>query len=787
MLKNLIKVALRNLFNSLGYSSLNILGLTLGITSALFLIIYVADEISYDRYNEKANRIYRVSSHVKAPDDEFTWIVAQFPFGPQAAQDYPEVQSFARFVDFPESLFKYEDKEFYEEKFYYADSTVFDIFTYEFVTGNPQAALIKPNKVVITEKIANKYFGEEDPIGKVLISDNNSFEVTGVIKNLPNNSHFRFDALISTKNLPKEYGSWIGFGICYTYILFPENFDVKSFEVKLREIWPKYMAKIAPEIKGNSFEYILEPLTRIHLYSTNSDEPEPTGSITYVYTFSIVALFLILIAIMNYINLATARSAKRAREVGLRKTVGARRSSLVLQFLSESTIFTITSLLFSMVLLILLLPQFNAIAGKSFDLNILLSPVFILCLLGMIVLIGIIGGSYPAFYLSRFRPTTVLKGEITQGSAGGTFRKILVVIQFTSSIVMIVCTLMVYKQISYMKTKDQGFDQKNIISFRFDREMKHEYSVLKQSLLENPNVQFVTSTNHYVGEGSGKMIFELETDEGMSPKSADDLAVDHDFIETFGIKMLKGRDFQEDIPSDTLTGVVINEALAKRMNWSDPIGKRVELGGHIQGRVIGLMKDYHYTGMYSKVESLILIYRPCNDVMYVKLNEQDIPGALRFIESKWKSIFPEKPFEYSFLTDRFNQQFKADEKRGLIFSLFTVLAIMIACLGLFGLVSFMVEQRTKEIGIRKVVGASEGEIIWLISKEFLILVSISIIIAIPIAFVLTNWWLQYYMYRTNIGFSAFISASMIILIITTLTISWRVYRVLILNPAISLK
>lgn len=787
MLKNLFKTALRNLYRDFSYSSLNIIGLTIGITSALLLVIYVADEISYDRYNEKANRIYRVSSHIKAPDDEFTWIVAQFPFGPQVAQDYPEVQSFVRFVDFRVSLFKYEDKEFNEDKFYYADSTAFDIFTYEFVSGNPQAALLEPNKIVITEKIANKYFGKADPIGKVLKSDNNSFEVTGVIKDIPTNSHFRFDALVSTKNLPKEYGSWIGFGICYTYLLFPEDFDVKSFEVKLREIWPKYIAKIAPDIKGNSFEYILEPLTRIHLYSNNPGEPEPTGNITYVYTFSIVALFLILIATINYINLATARSAKRAREVGLRKVVGSRRSTLIFQFLTESIIFTIISLILSIFLLEQLLPNFNHLAGKTFDFNILFNPILQLSLLGVVIIVGIIGGSYPAFYLSRFNPSTVLKGEINQGATGSSFRKALVITQFAVSITMIVCTLVVYKQINYLKTKDQGYDQRNIISLRLDEISSQDYSVLKRSLLENPNVKYVTSTNHRVGEGSGKMIFKLETDEGMSPKSADDLAVDHDFIEAFGIKMIKGRDFQEDIPSDTLTGVVINEALAKRMNWSDPIGKRVELGDHIQGRVIGLMKDYHYTGMYSKVESLILIYRPCNEMIYVKLSGKDIQGTLRYIESKWKAIFPEKPFEYGFQPERFNQQFNADEKRGLIFTLFTILAITIACLGLFGLVSYMVEQRTKEIGIRKVLGANEGVIIKMISKEFLALISISIVISFPIAFYLMKTWLLNYIYQTTIGIMVFIIATIITISITFITIYYKAYKAAILNPAKTLK
>jgi putative ABC transport system permease protein len=785
MLKNLIKTAIRNLYKNFGYSSLNILGLTIGITSALFLIIYVSDEISYDRYNEKADRIYRVSSHITEPDDQFTWIVAQIPFGPQVVQDYPEVQSFVRFINFPRSLFKYEDKEFNEENFFYADSTLFDIFTYKTLKGNPKAALLAPNKIVLTEKVANKYFGKTDPIGKSIVTGDKSYEVSGVIKDIPSNSHFRFDALASRKNLPKEMGSWGNFGV-FTYLLFPENFDVKSFETKMQGMYAKYMASIFQKL-NIKIEYKLEPLTRIHLYSTNPSEPEPTGSISYVYIFSIVALFLILIAAMNYMNLATARSAKRAREVGLRKVVGSRRSSLIIQFLSESTTFTVISLILSIILLALLLPKFNELAGKSFDLKILYSPVLMLSIVGVIVIVGIFGGSYPAFYLSRFSPVTVFKGEITQGSAGSMFRKVLVVIQFTISVAMIVCTLVVFKQLNFMKTKDQGFDQKNVIGLQLDRRMVQKFTVLEQSMRENPNILFIGSTNTPIGEGSGKVIFKMETDQGMSDRGVNFAVVDPNFVEALGIKMIKGRDFQEDMPSDTLTGVVINETLAKRMNWSDPIGKKVELGNFIKGSVIGVMKDYHQTGMYNQIESLLLIYRPNNNIIYVKLADKDVQGSIRFIETKWKEIFPEKPFEYNFLTERFNQQFKADEKRGLIFTLFTVLAILIACLGLFGLASYMVEQRTKEIGIRKVVGASEGIIVRLISKEFLLLVSISIIIAFPIAFYMMNNWLQNYVYRTELGVMIFIIAAIITITITFVTISYKAYKASILNPANSLR
>ena len=787
MLKNLLKIAIRHIRKHPVYSILNIIGLTLGISSALFLIIYVSDEISYDRYHENADRIYRVSSKITETDDEFTWNVAQIPMGPQVVQDYPEVQSYVRFINMPRSLYKYEDKEYIEEDFYYADSTLFDVFTYKVLKGEVRQAVKDPGKIALTETAAARYFGTADPIGKTLSAGTSTFEVTGVIEDVPTNSHFRFDAVAARNNLPKQLGTWGNFGV-FTYLLFPQNLDVEAFETKIQGMYDAHMKTIFEPLKIK-IEYILEPITKIHLYSTNPGEPEPTGSITYVIIFGIVALFLILIAAMNYMNLATARSASRAREVGLRKVVGSRRGPLVAQFLSESVMLTLISLLISIVLFIILLPKFNLLAGKSFNLATLYSPVVIAALLGIILVAGILGGSYPAFFLSRFSPLTVLKGEITQGSAGSLFRKILVVIQFTISVAMIICTLVVFRQLKYLKTMDQGFDQENILTLQLNQGMVRKYPVLKLSLMENDDIKYVTSTNTQIGEGSGKVIFSMETDQGMAQRGINFAVVDHDFVDALGIKMVTGRDFQLDMPSDTLASVVVNETLANRMGWSDAIGKKVQLGdgAQINARVIGVMKDYHQTGMYNEIESLMLVYRERNNIIYIKLSGNNTEQTMSFIENKWKEVFPDQPFTYTYLSERFNNQFEADEKRGLIFTMFTILAILIACLGLFGLASYMVEQRTREIGIRKVFGADEGVIVRLISRDFIILVSISIIIAVPVAYYFMSNWLENYVYRTNIGVSILAVAALITVLLTFITISFKAYQASVLNPASSIR
>ena len=794
MFQNLIKIALRVIRKDLFYSIFNIAGLTIGITSSLFLLLYILDELSYDRYHEQSENIYRVVSHISEPDDAFDWIVAQVPFAPTVKDDYPEVEEYVRFIDMGNTLFIKDDLRFYEDQVYYVDSTVFRVFTYNLVTGDPDVVLNAPNSIVVTRSFAHRYFGDENPVGQsIRTEDEESYIITGLMEDVPANSHFRFSALISRNTLPEQFGGgWGNFGV-FTYLLLNEKTDSKQLEEKLSEMYDKYMADIFEQF-NIKIVYGLDRISKIHLYSKYEGEPEPAGSIQYIYVFVVVILFMLIIASINYMNLATARSTKRAREVGLRKVSGSGRGLLIVQFLTESLALTIISLLFSILLIFLLLPQFNFISGKLLEASVLGHPAIVLSILLIIFLLGIIGGSYPAFYLSGFTPLAVLKGSVTTLYRKYSFRKVLVVIQFSISLVMIISTLVVYDQIGFLTKKDIGFEKSNVVRLTLSTDpMSRQFNILKDALLSSPSIINVGGTSSRVGEGSGKVIMNLETPDGMDERGVNIGVCDEDFIETMGITILEGRDFSSDIMADTATGVLINETLAKRMNWDEPIGKKVQLGSGNEdndnpvARVVGLMKDYNQTGLYSEVESYLLLYRRNNRVVYVRISEEDRNMTLQFIEEKWNEIFPDVPFKYSFLEDDFKNQFEQDKKRGLILGVFSILTIIIASLGLFGLSSYTVEQRNKEIGIRKVLGAGVGSINTMIISEFTILIGIAIFIAFPIAIYLMNDWLQNFVYRTSLRPVTFLLTTILIFAIALLTISFHTIRAGRANPVDSIR
>jgi putative ABC transport system permease protein len=544
------------------------------------------------------------------------------------------------------------------------------------------------------------------------------------------------------------------------------------------------------ERMGIKIVYELLPITRIHLNSDFEGEPVAVGKVQFIYIFLIIIVFLLTIASINYMNLSTARSTKRSKEVGIRKVAGSSRRALVRQFLAESLVLTIISLAVSLLLCYLLLPVFNNISGKLIDFNIITRPVILLCLFTVILFTGLAGGSYPALFLSGFNPVEILRGQLRISGSSLTVRKILVIIQFTLSTAMVISTWIVYNQLNYLKKKDLGFSKENVITLRLTtEEMGKNFPVFKEALLTKPGILSVGSANNDIGFGTGKNVMRVETGDGMVERGINNFQADHDFIKTLGITLLKGRDFSEDIPSDTIKGVIINETLAKRLNWDDPIGKKVQFSRDTTSfaTVIGLIKDYQQFGLYNEMESLMLLYYPTCFVIFIKTDGKDMDGKIEFIKAKWNELYPRFPFEYKMLEEEFDEQFRADEKRGIIYAFFAILTVLIASLGLFGLASFVTEQRTKEVGVRKVYGANVSDIVNLMLRSYLFLVAISIIVASAISYYFATKWLESFVYRTGIKWTTFVLAALVTIVITILTVSIQTIRAGNLNPAESLR
>ena len=789
MLRSLILVALRNIRRDVTYSLINIIGLTIGITGSLILILYVFDDLSYDRYHEKSDRIYRISSRISEPDDAFNWAVTQVPLAPQLMTDYPEVEEATRFIQSGRHLYHFEDREFFEEEVSFADSNVFNVFDYEWIEGDPESALKEPNSIVLTRSFAERYFGGESPLGKELTrEDERSFNVTGLIEDLPHNTNYTFSALASRNTIPEDYGSWGSFHI-YTYVLLQKGFDYELFEAKLPDLYTNHMAEIF-ERMGIKIVYEVLPITWIHLHSDFEGEPVPVGNISYVHIFIAIIVLMLLIASMNYMNLATARSTKRSKEIGIRKVAGSSRRSLIRQFLVESFTLTILSLLISIILVYLLLPVFNNIAGKSIGPEYLFTPVILVSLLVVVLLTGLLAGSYPAFFLSSFNPVNVLKGHLSFGRSNLNIRKILVVAQFSLSTILVISTWIIYDQINYLKNKDLGFDKENVITLSLTtQEMVDKLPVLKQNLKSSPNILNVGTANAAIGRGTGKTIMRVETPEGMVERGINFFRVDHDFIEAVGIRLIEGRGFSEEFTGDTATGVIINQTLAKRLNWDDPIGKKVILpmDSTTIATVVGLIADYHQFGLYNVMEDQMFLYYPECYLIFIKVSGQNMTSTIDYIKEQWTELYPGFPFDYTFLDEDFGEQFEADEKRGIVYTSFSILAMVIACLGLFGLASFTSELRTNEVGVRKVHGASIPRIVSLMLKGYLQLIVIAIIIASFVSWYLANNWLESFVYRTEIHWISFVMAGLVMLVITSVTVSYHTIRSANVNPAESLR
>ena len=793
MIKNLLLVALRNFRRDKWYSLLNILGLTIGIAFSVLLIFYIKDELSYDRYNKNADRIYRIASYVREPEkDEMRWASSPFPLGPALKKDYPEVEETVRFVDAGKTMYKNGDLHFYEDKIYYADSSLFKVFSYSFLEGNPRTALVEPKSMVLTRSVAEKYFGKNQPaLGKSLQNDKGEvYKITGVITDVPKNSHLRFNLVISESTLPKDFAnSWGGFGF-YNYVMLKPNTDAAALEKKLLPLYDKYLAPIFAQFQIK-IHFGLQPISSIHLYSNLDGEPEELGSISYIYIFSAVALFMLVIACINYMNLTTARSARRAKEIGIRKVTGSSQALLVAQFLIESLLTAVFSLLLSIGLILLLLPVFNQVSGKSISFAALLDPSTFPILLAIILFVGLLGGSYPAFYLSKFNPVSVLKGSLSKSSSNAVLRKVLVVIQFSISMVMIICTLVVYRQLNYIRNKDLGFNKEQVLSItaNTDKDIRSMILSFKNKVRNNPQVISVSTAGNYPGgQNMGFNLYSVESKNGFVEKGVDNYGVDEDYFKTLGIGLKTGRNFSG--LSDTLKSIIVNENMVRYFGWENPIGKRVRFPKDTTGftmEVIGVIQDFNQKSLYNPISPLLLVYRPNSNSIQIKLDTKNIPAAIAQIENAWKTTFPELPFSYSFLDQDFDSQYMADQKRGKLFTSFSILTILITCLGLLGLIAFTTEQRQKEISIRKIMGAGLREITPLITKSFVLLVGLSCLIAFPVAYYFMNKWLKIFTYNTGLTPMPFLLAAIAVLFITLATVLFHTVRAGLANPVKSLR
>jgi len=803
MYKNYLKIAWRNMLKKKGYSAINIFGLGLGITCCLLIFLYIQYERSFDNYHTKGDRIYRVihgweadSTKSKATDSYWVW--GNAPIGQALADNFPEIDKVVQFSGRSDILLTNGDKMFQEDGVFFMDSTVFDVFSWKLIEGNPKTALSAPFSIVLTETTAHKYFGDEDPLGKSLKgsesagrSDAGDYLVTGVMADVPANSHFRFNALLSMstfrKSRPDIFKAW-GYVDFYTYFLVNEQFDRTKFEGKI----PEFISRHKDD-PGDKSTIAIEPLKDVYLGTQAQRQPGETGSLANLYTFSVIGLFILVIAMINFMNLSTARSMERGKEVGIRKSIGAQRRSLIAQFLGESLIIVSLSVLVAIILVTLALPSMNNITGRALDIEPFITPQNIALLIGISLVIGIVSGSYPSLVLSSFSPVMVLKGVNKSSKAGVILRRGLVIFQFTLSIALIAGTIVVYFQMNHILNKSLGFDKERmlVLDYNYDGAVNDKRETLKTEMEALPEIQSAAFSRSVPGSYYPNAYTEIQSAEGDVKGMAQPIfQVGVDFVNHFGLELVAGRSYSREHPSDTVGGLVINEAAARQYGYSNPadiVGKKYSQWGR-EGEILGVVKDFNYASLHRSIEPLTMPYEPyASRYMTLKVKSEDMPATIDAVHKIWSRLVPHRPFLYSFLDDDFNRQYQNDFKFRKLFTVFSCLAIFIACLGLLGLATYTAELRTKEIGIRKVLGANINNILTLLSRDFVLLITIAMLIATPLAWYGMNLWLEGFAYRVEIHFWIFIAAGVVAISIALLTISYQAIKSALVNPVNSLR
>ena len=804
MFKNYLRITVRNLVKNKLYSLVNIFGLAIGIACFILISLFVKDELTYDSFNTKADRIFRVNAHYKIGDNRFNMANSPMPLGKVLVDEYPEIEKSVRMIKRDLVYVKKGDDYLKEKNFFFADSTLFEIFTIDFVEGNYKKALTEPNSIVITTRTAEKYFPGQNPIGKrIMLSDGMEFLVKGIVKPIPNNSSFEFDFVASFNSLSVSgETNWFG-EFAHTYILTRKGVPEKQLNDKIYSVAEKHVGPIIKSAfgvsyqefinNGNDFSFVFVPLSKIHLYSEVFNEFKETGDINTIYLFSAIAIFILLIACINFINLATARSTRRANEIGVRKVLGSNKIQLVKQFLSESIIFSFIAVIISVMIVELAQPYFNELTDKGLLLNIFGSPFVIPALILFSFVVGTIAGLYPALLLASFKPIAVLKSGTSVNNTKGGLRKGLVVFQFATSIILFIGTFVIYSQMKYIKSKNLGFNKDQVLVIHNVNDLGTQQSAFADAVRENANIlnaslsrglqNYNLTANIFRKEGESKVNHTLVT-----------LAVDYNYLDTYKLKMKSGRYFSRDFGTDTL-GIILNEAAVKKMNYAgDPLNSRLlfNLGDGSRSRkytVIGVVKDFNLQSLKEKIRpaALIIIRNNSAAFLSVKLSTKDIQNSIKFISEKWKEFGQSKPLEYSFFDDNFGELYRSEIQSNKVFTIFALLAIIIACLGLFGLTAFTAEQRTKEIGIRKILGATIPNIVTMLSKEFLILVVLANLIAWPAAYFIMNKWLEDFAYKVQIGMSVFLIAALAVLAIAIITVSFQAIKAAIANPIKSLR
>ncbi|MBD3275197.1 MAG: FtsX-like permease family protein [Candidatus Marinimicrobia bacterium] len=810
MFRNYMKIMIRKLWKQKNYAFINIIGFTIGIASSLLILLYVAHELSYDRFHTNADRIYRIEVNGRLLEKEANSAMSGAPYASAFMEEFPQVKVATRIDPVGDGIVKTEEQVFNESGLMYADEHFFQVFSFTLVQGDPGSVLKNPRSVVLTESTARRYFNQENPLGKMVRMDNegDAYQVTGVVQDVPENSHFDFDILISMAGNDRYNDQhWLSLGL-YTYVLMREDADLAAVKSRFPALYERHFGPIIVQYfqmsyaefleTGDYFRFILMPLSDIHFHSRVNDQLSAPGNLSNIYIFSAIALFILLIASINFMNLSTARSAGRAREVGMRKVLGSDRRKLFWQFMGESILYSMAAMILAIGLVELLLVPFNNFAGITLSFGIFEHWWMPLGLLLLGLLVGLISGSYPALYLARFQPAQVLKGIVRDYGSSGKVRNGLVVFQFTISIGLILSTLIVYQQLQFEQQKNLGFTKENVLVVNNANRLGQQKETFRQALTNEAGVMSASICDALPARGgySGTLFkaADPEAANGKVTYSSDDLMfnyfwADEYYIETLGLDIKTGRNFSRGLASVT-SAVLINESVATSFGWEDPVGKQfyaTGMDGSPEYRVIGIVEDYHFESLRNQIQPVVMMHGTGGNQLAIRLHPGDMQSAVNRLENKWRTFVPEVPFNYSFLDQDFDALFRAELQFGKLVGYFTLLTIFIAALGALGLAAYSAEQRTKEIGIRKALGATVSHIIFLLSKDFSRLVFIAFLIASPVAYLVMHRWLQDFAYRTEIGVSIFLLAGVLAFGIILVSVGWQSIRAATSNPTNSLR